>query len=38
VPTKKPSWLHRFLLNVGAHEDELDPNRGLEIVLPGKKS
>jgi hypothetical protein len=38
VPTKKPSWLHRFLLNLAAHEDELDPNHDLEVVLPGKKS
>ena len=37
VPTKKTSWLHRFLLNLGAHEEEIDPNHDLEVVLPGKK-
>ncbi|MDE3226085.1 MAG: tandem-95 repeat protein, partial [Nitrospirota bacterium] len=36
--TPKPAaWLPRFLLDLGRSEQERDPNRGLEIALPGKR-
>jgi Ca2+-binding RTX toxin-like protein len=32
---KSPSpWLRRFLLELAASDDALDPNRGLQVVLP----
>ncbi|MBI2875410.1 MAG: cadherin-like domain-containing protein [Candidatus Tectomicrobia bacterium] len=27
-------WLHRFLLDLAASEDTLDPNRGIQVLIP----
>jgi hypothetical protein len=34
---QQASWLQRFLLHLGASEEEANPNHDLEVVLPAKK-